>query len=98
MTELDKTHDPTQAMDVYREKLRHPVFLLVTDDVAWVRHNIPQHHFRHFFTGGYNSSLKYLTKKLYNSRYNFYLTFNVLIVYKACQLLISVFRIQARPA
>ena len=48
-------------MDVYREKLRHPVFLLVTDDVAWVQHNIPQHHFRHFFTGGYNSSLKYLT-------------------------------------
>ena len=40
-----------RAMDLYRENLRHPVFILVTDDEAWVEENIPRRLFSHFYTG-----------------------------------------------
>ena len=38
-------------MDLYRENLRHPVFIMVTDDEAWVEENIPRRLFSHFYTG-----------------------------------------------
>ena len=40
-----------RAMDLYRENLRHPVFILVTDDEDWVEENIPRRLFSHFYTG-----------------------------------------------
>ena len=43
----------TQAMQTYSDSLRHPVFVMVTDDPEWARTNIPAS-FRPQFTGFYD--------------------------------------------
>ena len=40
-----------RAMDLYTENLRHPVFIVATDNEAWVEENIPRRLFGHFYTG-----------------------------------------------
>ena len=49
---LTKTYY-TQAMQTYSDSLRHPVFVIVTDDPEWARVNIPAS-FRPQFTGFYD--------------------------------------------
>ena len=39
-----------QAMDVYKESLRHPVFIIVTDDTQWAKDNIHRS-FNPYYTG-----------------------------------------------
>jgi hypothetical protein len=39
-----------QAMDVYKENLRHPVFIIVTDDPQWAYKQIHKS-FKPYFTG-----------------------------------------------
>lgn len=40
-----------QAMEKHRENLKHPVFVMVTDDVDWVVSQIPRQRFKYFLTG-----------------------------------------------
>jgi len=46
-----------QAMDFLAEQLRHPIFVIVTDDPGWAKRQIPPG-FRPFFTGFYNESVQ----------------------------------------
>ena len=39
-----------QAMDVYKENLKHPVFIIVTDDPQWAKNQIHKS-FKPYFTG-----------------------------------------------
>ena len=59
-----------QAMDVYQEELKHPVFVIVTDDPEWARKHIHKS-FNPYFTGismfltGLHSlSYSYLTPRI----------------------------------
>ena len=42
-----------EAVDLYRERLKQPIFLIVTDDPDWVRRELPPHHFPQYTTGKY---------------------------------------------
>ena len=45
----------TQAMQTFAEKLKHPIFVIVTDDPGWARQEIHKS-FRAYYTGFYNTS------------------------------------------
>ena len=49
-----------QAMDVYKENLKHPVFIIVTDDPQWAHTQIHKS-FKPYFTGEISPSLRVLT-------------------------------------
>ena len=40
-----------KAMDLYRERLSQPIFLIVTDDPVWVRSEIAEDYLPHYTTG-----------------------------------------------
>ena len=48
-----------QSMDLYKERLSHPIFLIVTDDPDWVRTQIPHHYFNHYTTGSQSITCNY---------------------------------------
>ena len=45
-----------QAMDIYRDKLKHPVFIIVTDDPQWAYQHL-HNSFKPYFTGKIHGQL-----------------------------------------
>ena len=46
-----------QAMDIYRDKLKHPVFIIVTDDPQWAYQHLHKS-FKPYFTGKINGQFQ----------------------------------------